>query len=508
MMTPSRGNSLVLRVDTSPQIGTGHVMRCLALAQNWQDYGGHAIFVMAPGVRALEERLNSEGINVIAMSAQPGSTDDADQTANLAWEAGGSWIVVDGYHFGADYQRTIKNSEQRLLAMDDYGHASHYYADFVLNQNLHAYEGFYASRESNTQLLVGTRYLLLRREFLSWRGWKREVSRIARKLLVTLGGGDADNVTLKVIQALQHVKMDGLETVVVLGGSNPHYQELQSAVRESRIPIRLQSNVRKMPELMAWADVAMSAAGTTAWELAFMGVPSLFLIQADNQRETAERLDALGVASNLGRPTDLSCDKLARELINLMVAADRRTEMARLGRQLVDGEGAARVLMHLNAEALHIRRAREDDCQQLWKWANDPDVRAVSFSSEQIPWEQHIEWFRSKLNNPACVLQIATCGEIPAGQIRYDLDGDQAVVSISLDREFRGKGYGSPLIWRSAQELFDTTAVTIINAYVKQANETSVRAFEKAGYRNVEQTTAEGDEALHLVLNRSGKNAR
>jgi UDP-2,4-diacetamido-2,4,6-trideoxy-beta-L-altropyranose hydrolase len=499
------GQRLIIRADASAQIGTGHVMRCLALAQAWQDAGGHAIFLMAPGAFALEERLKSEGMGIISMSAQPGSSDDADQTANLAQKLGASWVVVDGYHFAAAYQRFVKDAGLHLIFVDDTGHVDRHCADIVLNQNLHAQQSLYSSREYHTRLLLGIRYALLRREFLKWQGWKREVPEVACRVLVTLGGGDQDNVTLTVIHALQNVWAEGLEAVVVVGGVNPHYEKLQTAVRDSKVPIHLKHDVTNAPELMAWADVAISAAGIIAWELAFMGVPSLFLVQADNQGGTAERLDALGVARNLGRPADLSCDKIARELVNLLVAARRRTEMAHRGRELVDGNGATRVLMHLNANRLQIRKVREDDCKQLWEWANDPDVRAVSFSSESISWEQHIEWFRSRLNNPAYVLHIATNGaEIPLGQIRYDLDGDQAVISMSLDREVRGKGYGSPLIWLSSQELFDTTAITTVHAYVKQANEISVRAFEKAGYQNVGMTTVEGHEAVQLVLSRSG----
>jgi UDP-2,4-diacetamido-2,4,6-trideoxy-beta-L-altropyranose hydrolase len=500
--------SLVVRADANTQMGTGHVMRCLALAQAWQDAGGRVVFLMPSDTSSLQDRLVTEGMEIVRTKSRPGSSDDASEMASFAEKIGARWVVVDGYHFGADYQRIIKDSGQHLLAIDDYGHADHSYADFVLNQNLHAHERFYASRESYTQLLLGTRYSLLRRDFLKWRGWKREIPRVARKLLVTLGGGDPDNVTLKMFQALQHLEMNDLEAVLVVGGSNPHYQELQAAVRQSRIPMCLQSNVTKMPELMAWADVAISAAGITSWELAFMSLPSLLLIQADNQHGIAERLDALGIARNLGRVPDLSCDKIASELVSLLVAAESRTEMAYRGRELIDGNGVTRVLTHLNADRLHIREVSVDDCKQLWEWANDHSVRTLSFSSEPIPWERHVEWFRSKINNPACVLQIAMYGnENPAGQIRYDLDGDQAVVSISLDRAFRGKGYGSLLIRRSAQKLFATRAVTIIHAYVKRTNQTSTRAFEKAGYQDVGTAIVEGHEAVHLALSRSGKDA-
>jgi len=279
--------SLLLRADASETIGTGHVMRCLALAQAWQDTGGRVVFLMATEAPAVEARLQSEGMEVIHLPVQPGSRDDAIQTADLARRVGADWVVVDGYHFGADYQRTIRGLGLHLLFIDDHGHADHYSADLVLNQNIHAHEGIYKNREPYTRLLLGTRYVLLRREFLKWRGWKREIPEVARKVLVTMGGSDPDNVTLKVIQALQQVDVDGLETIVVVGGGNPHYEELQSSVQESRFPVLLESNVTNMPELMAWADVAVSAGGSTSWELAFMGVPALVLILANNQRSIA-----------------------------------------------------------------------------------------------------------------------------------------------------------------------------------------------------------------------------
>ena len=131
----------------------------------------------------------------------------------------------------------------------------------------------YANREAHTRLLLGTRYVLLRREFWPWRGWRREIPAVARKVLVTLGGGDPDNVTLKVIRALAQVEIEGLEAVVVVGPANPHLEELQAAVKDTPHPIRLESNVTNMPELMAWADVAITAGGSTCWETAFMGLP-------------------------------------------------------------------------------------------------------------------------------------------------------------------------------------------------------------------------------------------
>ncbi|CAD5926420.1 Spore coat polysaccharide biosynthesis protein SpsG [Planktothrix agardhii] len=338
---------VVFRVDASTQIGTGHVMRCLALAQAWQDTQGQPIFIMANPIPALEERLKSEGMKVVHLAAEPGSLADAQETAALAHQFNASWVLLDGYQFGSEYQQTIKNSGLNLLFIDDYGHAEHYYADVVLNQNISAEEEWYQHREPYTQLLLGTRYTLLRREFWQWQGWQRTVPPVAKKVLVTLGGADPDNVTLKVIQSLQIVEVEELEAVVVVGGSNPHYENLKMAVQDSRYPIQVQQNVTNMPELMAWADMAISAGGSTCWELAFMGLPSILLILADNQRAIAQKLATLNLAVNLGWHQDVTIEEIGLALRESIGDRPKRETMSKRERELVDGNGARRVVSEM-----------------------------------------------------------------------------------------------------------------------------------------------------------------
>ncbi|MDF5709874.1 MAG: UDP-2,4-diacetamido-2,4,6-trideoxy-beta-L-altropyranose hydrolase [Nostoc sp. S4] len=335
---------LFIRVDASTQIGTGHVMRCLALAQAWQDAGGQVIFAIATEVPDLKARLNAEGMEVIYLAIQIGSAEDAEETAKLARQFNANWVVVDGYHFGAKYQKIIKEFELKLLFIDDYGHAKQYHADIVLNQNIHAYEELYRNRQPYTKLLLGTSYSLLRREFWQWRGWQRSLPLIAKKLLLTLGGADPDNVTLKVIQGLQQVEVEGLEVVVVVGASNPHYKQLRSASQKSRFPIYLKRNVTNMPELMAWADVAVTAGGSTCWELAFMGLPSLIVILADNQWSSAKKLSGVS-GINLGWHENISTTEIAAAVSELITSTQTRSEMVKRGQELVDGKGIARVLM-------------------------------------------------------------------------------------------------------------------------------------------------------------------
>jgi len=336
--------NIIIRVDASTKIGTGHVMRCLALAQTWQDTQGQPIFIMANYVPALEERLQAEGMKFFHLTTEPGSLADAQETAALAHQFEANWVVLDGYHFGGKYQQILKQSKLNLLFIDDYGHAAHYYADLILNQNISANEQWYQHREPYTQLLLGTRYTLLRREFWPWQQWQRTVSPVAKKVLVTLGGSDPDNVTLKVIQALQLLAVEELEVVVVVGGSNPHYNSLEIAVQNSLIPIRLQRNVTNMPELMAWADIAISAGGSTCWELAFMGLPSIVLVLAENQRAIAEKLGQMKIAINLGWYEKFDRNLISINLGNLLADERSRIEMSQAGKYLVDGTGCDRVI--------------------------------------------------------------------------------------------------------------------------------------------------------------------
>jgi UDP-2,4-diacetamido-2,4,6-trideoxy-beta-L-altropyranose hydrolase len=352
-VTVRMGSALLVRADASADIGVGHVMRCLALAQAWQESGGSAAFATASAA-GLERRLQCESAAAVPVLAMAGSEEDARETIEAANRAGACWVVVDGYCFGADYQRAIKAAGLRLLFVDDNGHASHYCADVVLNQNLHAREELYAQREPHTRLLLGPRYALLRREFWKWRGWTRDIPDVARKVLVTLGGGDPHNVTRRVLDALRATGCPDLDVVVVAGPSNPHYDELRAAVAAGPIAWRLEQNVHNMPDLMAWADVAVSAAGSTCWELAFMGLPSLLVATAGNQIDIAAALYSAGVAANLGQSERLRASDIAKALGSLLSRRVERARMSSAGRGLVDGAGASRVverLRHWNSSA-------------------------------------------------------------------------------------------------------------------------------------------------------------
>ena len=492
--------TLVIRADANAHIGTGHLMRCLALAQGWKDAGGEVTFVTACSNDNLLGRLYDEGFTVHKIENPYPHPQDWQTTREILEEHKDAWLVIDGYHFDSSYQRLVKESGHPLLAIDDYGHAGHYYADIVLNQNLHA-ENLTYSCEPYTKLLLGTKYVLLRREFLKWRGWKREIPEVARKVLVTMGGSDPENVTLKVINAINMVDFGPLEVAVVVGPTNPHYEALERAARTSRHSIVLMRNVPDMPELMSWADIAIAAGGTTCWELAFMGLPFVVIVLAKNQRLVAEALNDVGCALDLGWHDDLSSLEITEPLVSLLLNQKRRAEMNQRGQQIVDGKGVIRVLHYMGLKILRLRPACECDCQLLWEWANDTQVRDSAFCSASIPWEEHVKWFNNKLSDPNCLIYIAEDQKgTPIGQIRFDIDGEQAEVDVSIGKGKRGLGYGAYLIEQGVRELFQNMVVKAVHAFIKPDNISSIISFEKAGFRHIGTDTIKGHKAKHYMM--------
>jgi len=490
---------LLFRADASVAIGTGHVMRCLALAQAWQDVGGAAIFAMANGTSAIYRRVAAESCQLEDISAQAGTAADALRTVELARQSRSEWIAVDGYQFGEDYQRALKDRGLKVLLLDDYGHAARYVADVVLNQNVSARNSLYGNRSPETRLLLGPRYCLLRREFSAWQSWKREVPAIGRRVLVTMGGSDVENVTAQAMDALSRIGTEGLEAWVVVGGSNPRAEMLEQLANASGKRISLCRDVANIAELMAWADVAVSSAGTTCWELCLMAVPSLLVDVAANQTALATEMGRRGCAIHLGGPNDFVPGQLAEEVEELLGSESRRRCLSTRCRELVDGRGAQRVVLTMTGK-LRLRAARAGDCRLLWDWANDPQVRAAAFSSEPIPWESHQVWFKDKMKDSRCSMLVAEdhLGR-RVGQFRVDWRSDsEGDIDVSVAAEFRGAGNGAALIDSAVGCVFAERGESL-HAFVKVENQASRRAFEQAGFASLGEECVNGHQAIHYV---------
>ena len=447
----SKPGTLCIRADAGEKIGVGHVMRCLALAQAWQDRGGDVVLASQNLPEALRQRLAAE--NVAIQGEIPATT---------------AFVVLDGYHFSAADHQAVKQAGHKMLIVDDLADSDLSAADLVLNHNAYAGPSMYPGRRG----LCGGRFTLLRREFTACAP-KIIVEGVAQSVLITMGGGDPRNDTLAVLHQLAVVT--GLRKIVLAGAANPHVESLRG------IPgIELHINPPDVPAIMRQADFAITAAGSTCWELATLGVPMLVNVIADNQAGIAAFLTAHDAAATF------TPDAL-HELIS---RTDLRQRFARNARALVDGRGAGRVAESLMAHPLLLRRAVPDDAKQLHGWANDPTTRQASFNTEPISWETHVAWLQRRLADENCAFFIVEDGTQAVGTVRFDRrEAAVAEISLSLAPAARGRGFGPKLIRFATFTVLDEGFCDEVRGRVKNTNTPSLRAFERAGFGKRTQDT-------------------
>ncbi|HEX3104201.1 MAG TPA: UDP-2,4-diacetamido-2,4,6-trideoxy-beta-L-altropyranose hydrolase [Terriglobales bacterium] len=487
---------LLIRADASLAIGAGHVMRCLALAQVWRTGGGEVVFLMASTTDFITQRLDREGFKILKVTASPGTRDDADQTRNIALECHARWIVIDGYHFNTNYFASVRSARWQILRVEDEPGTEFELADAILNQNVDAEHSIYPEY-AKSELLLGPRFALLRTEFAgAWQS-DRQTPAMASKVLLTTGGGDPKNLLPRLVDAIKLCSAK-LEIKIVVGTA-PDKDLLPRSSYESDNSIELVIASHDMVCFEAWADIAVAAAGSTCWEFCALGLPSILIDVAENQRAVAERLNEKGIAVHIPAQ-EASPTRIAEEIDRLIGSPLLRQEMSRNGKYLVDGRGAYRVVGAMRALGMRFRRATQDDCNLLWKWANDPVTRANSFRPANISWDEHRDWLDRHLAKDRSIIFIAEESQIPVAVLRVEeKDPGVGEISITVSPEARGFGLAHHLIrgcmGRAAREL----NLREIHAFVKPENTASRRAFETAGYILSETTQIGGFDALRYT---------
>lgn len=335
--------NLLVRADATAAIGSGHVIRSLALAEAWRRGGGAARFLSAELDPSLERDIAARGFPVQQLPGAYPDPADLQSTLLAADEAGTeAWIVVDGYRFTSEYHAALRGAGRLLMVIDDYAHLDYYDADVLLNQNVDA-ESLVYHGPPEMRTLLGPGYALLRGEFLGPGRPLPPVPALAARVLVMMGGGDPDNVTGKVLEALADPAMTGHRVRVVVGPSNPNAPRVSAGAQRLSPPAEVLPNPPQMPAVMRWADLAVTAAGSTCWELAYLGVPMVTIVTADNQRGIAQGLAARGASMNLGWHSTVTPEAIRTAVTALAGDAARRARLRDAAAGLVDGNGADRV---------------------------------------------------------------------------------------------------------------------------------------------------------------------
>ena len=333
----AKQSTMLIRADASVAIGTGHVMRCLALAQAWQDAGGEATLVAAELPDSLLPHLRANKISVLRIDAAPGSADDAHCLIAQASQLKPKWIVIDGDRFGCDFLQSIRDSGARVLLIDDYADRPTFPADIIVNPNFGAEPEKYANRGFEGATLTGPRYALLRREFQQ--PFQRQVESRGNRILVTLGGSDPENLTSQIARAL--VACFDFQTTIVAGGA---YKNKPQLIEEVRTRAKLVFDSQNMRQLMMEADLAITIAGGTLWELLSLGCAVLSYARTAGGAYLVTCLANQGMIVDMGEISHFDPAKIVPAVRQIAESISSRQRMASQGQALVDGLGAKRVV--------------------------------------------------------------------------------------------------------------------------------------------------------------------
>ena len=492
---------VIFRVDSSPRMGGGHVMRCLSLADSLAARGGKVAFVSALLPDSLADLVRAAGHDVLRIepvddlrfegddwdsAVLPPQAQAVDVERTLLAAGPADWLVLDHYRLDRSWSEALP-AGLRTLVIDDLANRRHA-CDILVDQTFGRAAADYAGLTSEgAKILAGARYAMLRPEFPATRPAalaRREQPLPPRRLLISLGQTDVGGVTRTVLESvLPDPREIAIDVVLGATASSLAWAKARAA-EDPRIELHIDS--REMATLIARADVAVGAAGSTAWERCCLGLPTVTLILADNQRLVAsnlERVGAIMVAADASR-----AGECVRRLCN---DESLRLSMIAAASAITDGQGATLVAEAMlrpdpgRSSDVAIRAAAASDRRPAWLWRNDPATRAVSQIREPVPWPDHAAWWTRALASPDRCMFVAEAGGEAVAIVRFDrlaTPDDGFEVSINLKPDARGGGLGGRVLKAACDHFVDRKGPVPLVATIHCDNLASRRVFEQIGF--------------------------
>ena len=351
----------VIRVDSGQWIGVGHVSRCLTLAEalRWRGMAVHFVCRKHPG--AALDWIEDAGfmmhrLPVLSAESVPASYEgwlgddwrrDAMQTAQIIRDSVGvaDWLVVDHYGISEKWESVIRQVAHRIFVIDDLADRKHD-CDLLLDQNLREGNPYRGLLPPTTKVLIGPRYALLRDEFRQARASVATRSGEIRRIVVFFGGSDPTDETTKAVEALRILNLPNIEVDVIVGKSNLKKDKVAELC--AALPyMHFHCQVTDMANFLAQADLALGAAGVSSWERLALGVSALVVAVADNQMENMRQLEKQDVALGLGTSSQVSVRDMVQAIGKMLASPDTVRAMSEKAFELVDGEGARRVVQRM-----------------------------------------------------------------------------------------------------------------------------------------------------------------
>lgn len=422
--------------DGSASIGMGHLMRCLVLAKEFRKHANRVLFATRKNV-AVANLLRKNNFSVLWLRGNDGFI-NKNIVSKLCREKA-DLLIVDSYEMDEKSLNLLNKNFMKTAIIDDNAELKNYKADYVINGNIFASKLMYKKHDNKTKFFLGNKFALLSEDFLKHR--KDKLKEKTKNLLITFGGSDPENQTIRLVKLLNSFSHN-FKVRIITGGFYKDFMKLKKYVKNTACDIKIFRNVKNMSIHMKWADLAVSGAGTTAYELASTGTPAILLVLADNQLKIAEKLDDTGAAYNLGYYKDISDDDIKKKIINLALSFKKRKKMSQAGKRLFKERGAkniADILLQKNMqESYFYKILKKDIIREYQKSAKfKQDYKKAKWGSHEsmlnrfklfkntVSWKKVKSWLDigcangalfdyCSLNNVKCT-GIDICGDMVKG---------------------------------------------------------------------------------------------
>ena len=329
---------IVFRVDATKEIGIGHLMRCLALSEELTNRRNNCYFLSIVD-NELVKKIDKFNVKLLKQEKFANLKEDLDSLVRFCKQNRIDWIITDHYGLDQGYIKELKKNDFKVLSIDDLAKL-YYYSDIVVNQNIGAKKLIFKSIK-NTNFLLGPEYVILRDELLKRK--EKNKNSEAKNILLTLGGTDNDNFTFEMLKTLKAVN-DEINIIAVFGPLNPFYKKNLSNKKNLGKNVQLIHAPDNMADLYSKVDIAVSAGGSSCYELAYFGIPNIIITIAGNQINMSNELDKQKVSIYIGHKTDVKSKLIKSKIEELINDDSLRKKMSDNGKMMIDGKGKKRIV--------------------------------------------------------------------------------------------------------------------------------------------------------------------
>lgn len=496
------GRRVALRADAGPDIGHGHIMRCVALASELRRIGFECHFLARLLPEILASRIEADGHIVHILGDLTGAL--GDKTASewaeeedaraardvLAELQPVEWLIVDSYGLGVQWESCVRDSCSHLMVVDDLANRAHD-CDLILDQNLHAARwGRYDSLVPEQCVrFLGASSALLRREFVESHGAGRVRSPSLERVLISYGGADPTGETVKALAAIRRLDFP-LEATVAVSSACPSIDDIRRLSGE--VGAELAIDAPDMARLMDCSDLALGGAGATSVERCFMGLPSIVTVVAANQLDVAAELKRSGASMVLGESGVVSPDSICQALACLRSNPEWIQSASLAASALVPSRAPSTPLLLVREMARpffpecpqnrRLRLASDDDMGILYEWRNKPRVREGMFDDSLLTPEGHLCWWESWDSSVSCRLIYEVDG-LPVGFVHLSnisLESGECVFGFYRGHDaFVGEGTRMCIL---ALDFAFRRGIRRICSEILEDNVASLRLHEALGF--------------------------